>query len=145
MRQRIMLAGLLFCSALSWAEQDYTPRAQALPQDDTANFLRDPALLTSQDVNMSGERFFNAWTSKSNERERIKADLYLLGVLDTTEGTVWCSYRRFKSITLHEIVYSYFRSLPPERLKQARASSLIIDAMTQHHGGCEKSTPSRNK
>ncbi len=74
--------------------------------------------------------FFNAWTSRTNERERIKADLYLLGVLDTTEGKVWCGYNRLKTISIHEVVYSYFTAQPVARLQQERATTLILEAMT---------------
>jgi hypothetical protein len=35
---------------------------------------------------MSSERFAQAWFSKTNERERIKAEMYFLGVMDATEG-----------------------------------------------------------
>jgi hypothetical protein len=43
---------------------------------------------------MSSERFAQAWFSKTNERERIKAEMYFLGVMDATEGKTWCSYQR---------------------------------------------------
>ena len=49
------------------------PQAEALPQDDTSNFQRDPTLLTGYDLNLSADRFAKAWLSKTNERERIKA------------------------------------------------------------------------
>jgi hypothetical protein len=56
----------------------------------TSNFQRDPTLLTGYDLNLSADRFAKAWLSKTNERERIKANMYLLGVVDASEGTAWC-------------------------------------------------------
>ncbi|MGG7446619.1 Rap1a/Tai family immunity protein [Kosakonia oryzendophytica] len=135
----VIASSLLILSAMACAQtQRYEyPRSESLPEDDTSIFPRDPALLTHQDLHMSGERFFNAWTSRTNERERIKADLYLLGVLDTTEGKVWCGYNRLKTISIHEVVYSYFTAQPAARLQQERATTLILEAMTQN-GKCNK-------
>jgi len=58
--------------------------------------------------------------------------LYLLGVLDATEGKGWCDYQTLKSGTLQEVVFSYFKKLSPERL-QERASRLIEKALANHH------------
>ncbi|WP_312689252.1 Rap1a/Tai family immunity protein [Kosakonia sp.] len=141
---RVLAGSLLVVSTLVAGQTkvyEY-PRAESLPEDDTAVFQRDPALLSSQDLHMSGERFLNAWTSKTNERERIKADLYLQGVLDTTEGTVWCGYNRLKTTSIHEVVYSYFSHLSPQRLQQTRATVLILEAMTQQGTGhCPRKKP----
>lgn len=141
MRMHLAIAGMLMMfSALAVAQTktyEY-PRAESLPEDDTTIFPRDPALLTFQDVHLRGDRFFNAFTSKTNERERIKADLYLLGVLDATEKKLWCDYRTLKSSTIHEVVYSYFDSLPAERLKKERATTLIIEAMNQGKSSCKR-------
>lgn len=83
---------LLFIASLAEAQTgNYSyPDATALPQDDTSNLLRDPGLLTGYDFNLSAARFASAWLSKTNERERIKADMYLLGVVDASEGKAWC-------------------------------------------------------
>ncbi|MDR1461860.1 MAG: hypothetical protein LBI68_01800, partial [Azoarcus sp.] len=42
--------------------------------------------------------FLASYNSKDSE-ERIAAHTFLLGVSDATEGKVWCSYYKFKSIT----------------------------------------------
>ncbi|WLI75985.1 Rap1a/Tai family immunity protein [Kosakonia sp. H02] len=133
MKMRIVIAGsLLVLSALASAETTtyQYPQANPLPEDSTTNLLRDPALLNGFDVNMSAQRFADAWFSKTNERERIKADMYLLGVLDTTEGTIWCGYNRLLPSSIHENLYSYFENLGTEKGKQ-RASKTITDAMSE--------------
>lgn len=110
------------------AETFEYPSANALPYDDTRVFPRDPALLTGHDFNLSAERFANAWLSKTNERERIKATLYLLGVLDSTEGSAWCDSRQVLPNSRYEMLYPYFEHLNAEQKKQ-RASTLIVAAM----------------
>ncbi|HAT2207631.1 TPA: hypothetical protein I8271_002242 [Kluyvera intermedia] len=77
---------------------------------------------------MSSERFANAWFSKTNERERIKAEMYLLGVMDATEGKVWCSYRRLLPSSAHENLSSRFANLTPQERK-TRASALIVASL----------------
>lgn len=108
---------------------DY-PRPDPLPQDSTSNLLRDPALLTGYDVNMSSERFAQAWLSKTNERERIKAEMYFPGVMDATEGKAWCSYQRLLPPSAHEQLYSRFAHLKPEE-RNTRASALIVAALAE--------------
>lgn len=122
----ILLCG--FATRLANAETYEYPRAAPLPQDDTANLLRDSDLLTGFDVNMSSERFVNAWFSKTNERERIKAEMYLLGVMDATEGKIWCGYQRLLPSSAHENLSSRFANLTPQERK-TRALSLIIASL----------------
>ncbi|WP_320726245.1 Rap1a/Tai family immunity protein [Enterobacter sp. 118C5] len=128
----LIATSLLAVSALASAQPEkYTyPRAEALPQDDTSNMMRDPALLTGYDLNLTAERFANAWLSKTNERERIKANMYLLGVVDASEGTVWCKGKPFLPNTLHEFLYPRFANLTAEQ-KEERASKIITDGMKE--------------
>lgn len=101
-----------------------------------ATFPKDTNLLWPANVNLTGEKFFKAWRSGEENPERLKADLYLLGALDATEGKVWCDYKTLKIFTVHEVVYRYFQKLPPDRLKE-RASTLILEAMVKDHS-CKK-------
>lgn len=128
----MIASGLLMFSMLSAAEtRTYQyPQANALPEDSTTNLLRDPALLNGYNVNMSAKRFADAWFSKTNERERIKADMYLLGVADATEGSVWCGYNRLLPSSMHENLYAYFENLSAVKENQ-RASKIIIDALAE--------------
>ncbi|MCL2894487.1 Rap1a/Tai family immunity protein [Brenneria tiliae] len=103
--------------------------------------ILDPALIEGQisrnDVNLSGTDFLRAWTAQNDNQARQQADMYLLGVFDATEGKSWCSYNVLKSLTLSEIVFSYFKKLPAERL-QERAAHLIEEALIQNNSCKER-------
>jgi hypothetical protein len=79
---------------------------------------------------LNAERFAKAWLSKTNERERIKANMYLLGVVDASEGTTWCKGRPFLPNTIHEFLYSRFANLSKQQGEE-RASKIIIDGMKE--------------
>lgn len=85
--------------------------------------------MDSDAVALSGRDFFKTFQQR-DRAEREKALLYLLGVLDATEGKVWCDYRRLKTVTLQEFVFEYFRRLPAARLDD-RASRLIEEALSR--------------
>jgi hypothetical protein len=55
-------------------------------------------------VSLSLKRFLASYRSE-DEVERGAAHAFLLGVLDATEGTVWCGYRQYKSATILEEIY----------------------------------------
>ncbi|MDF7760270.1 Rap1a/Tai family immunity protein [Kosakonia cowanii] len=101
------------------------PRAESLPEDDTSVFPRDPTLLTGHDVKLTAERFFNAWNNKKNERERIKADMYFLGVLDATEGKRWCDYKKILPSSAHEYIYSSLSKMKSEEREQPAAEYIV--------------------
>lgn len=125
----LVCAMLTMCAAHSVnAEMFEYPSATSLPYDDIRIFQRDPSLLTGFDLNLSAERFANAWFSKTNERERIKADMYFLGVMNATEGKAWCSYKRLLPFSAHEHLYSRFENLKPEE-RNIRASTLIVESL----------------
>ncbi|ALB61082.1 FIG00553472: hypothetical protein [Cronobacter condimenti 1330] len=136
MEIRVLLAsGLLALSALVAAQTtgyEY-PRAEDFPEDGITFFTRDPTLLNAFDNHLSAARFFNAWSNMQNERERIKADMYFVGVMDATEGILWCPERPSKPGTLRSIAYDYFSKLSPERLKNAQAKTLIVEALKENH------------
>ena len=121
---------LLFIASLAEAQTgNYSyPDATALPQDDTSNLLRDPGLLTGYDLNLRAARFTSAWLSQTNERERIKADMYLLGVVDASEGKAWCKGHPILPNTIYEFLYSRFAHLSEQEGKR-RASEIITDGM----------------
>lgn len=127
------LAGALLtlCVVQSVSAETFEyPSATSLPYDDTRVFQRDPSLLTGYDFNLSAERFGHAWFSKTNERERIKADMYLLGVLDSSEGTGWCKSRPILPLSIYEMLYPTFEHLTAEQKKQ-RASTVIVAVMAK--------------
>ena len=83
--------------------------------------------MTSDSVNMPVEAFYSLLTSPI-ERERQKAECYLLGVLDTTEGRSWGDYHTLKTITIREHIFEYFKKLAKHRYKE-RASAVIEEAL----------------
>ena len=87
-------------------------------------------------INLTAEDFFAAYMSQTVE-ERHYAELYLLGVLDATEGIGWCDYRTFKTTTLGEEIFAGFKALAPPGLK-ARAAHVIVDILARRF-------PCRNK
>ena len=82
-------------------------------------------------INLRADVFFNNLTSQSDQ-VRERAQLFLLGVQDATEGKSWCGYRAFKTITLREDIYEYFKKLPHERLAE-RAAVIIEEALHKNY------------
>lgn len=87
----------------------------------------EPQSLARTSVGASVDTFYRSFSSP-DETARDKADLYLLGVMDLTEGRVWCEYRRFKTVTLREVVGEYIRKLPQHRFNE-RAAVVIEEAL----------------
>lgn len=130
MKHRLLIAtSLLAVSTLASADAgNYTyPQAEALPQDDTSNFQRDPTLLTGYDLNLSADRFAKAWLSKTNERERIKANMYLLGVVDASEGTAWCKGRPFCQIRYMSFSILVLRTYRNSKARNALQKSSLTE------------------
>ena len=106
--------------ALACASVVYSPVA-------IAN-LQDPLFPINPDtIAMSGSTCISA-VAGQDELLRHASRLYFLGVMDATEGTVWCDYKTMKTITVREHVYLYFKKLPAQRLSE-RASTLIVEAL----------------
>ncbi|EOV8480598.1 Rap1a/Tai family immunity protein [Klebsiella aerogenes] len=103
-----------------------TPFTVVQAADDSANLLRDPNQLSRNDVRLSGEKFLQAWLAQDNTQQQLKANMYLLGVMDATEGKAWQALPG----SLRESVYGYFKKLPDERIKQP-AAMLITEALAK--------------
>lgn len=82
-------------------------------------------------VNVSGQDFYRFLRSK-DPQEKERAQMYMVGVWDSTEGKTWCESSQYKSITLQETVHGYFKRLPEARLGE-RASKLIEEALVKNH------------
>lgn len=98
---------------------------------DRPNFLKPPPSPTQsiiiENTNLSARDYFRALMSSSVE-ERRYAELYFLGVLDATEGNVWCDYKTYKTITLDSMVFSELKKLNEQQLAQ-RASTVISNIL----------------
>ncbi|WP_230683179.1 Rap1a/Tai family immunity protein [Pluralibacter gergoviae] len=116
--------------ATLFAAATMTLSASAIAVDEGSNLLRDPNSLSRNDIQISGEKFLHAWLSKDDGQERLKANMYLMGVMDATEGREWCSYRRAKPGSLREAVYAFFEQLPQQRWAEP-AAALIKEALMQ--------------
>lgn len=84
-----------------------------------------------ENINLSAKDFSIAYMSKS-EAERRYAELYFLGVLDATEGTLWCSYKKFKTDTIGETIYLTLKDLKPAQQTE-RASKIITRTLSTRY------------
>lgn len=101
----------------------------------SSTLLADQALqmdkITVDSVNLSARQFFKSYMS-TDANERRNAELYLLGVMDTTEGKFWCDYRTFKTVTLRGRIFEEFKNLDNSRLDE-RASTAIENILNQRY------------
>ena len=93
-----------------------------------ADQMFDPKKLSINDVNLSTQKFFDAFSS-ADPAEREKAKLYLLGVLDSSEGQQWCKYSSFKTITIYEVLWEGKKTLSAQQISQ-RASKTITQILS---------------
>lgn len=98
-----------------------------------STFATSP-LITPDSINLSAADFLPEFTNPSPER-RTAARLYLLGVLDITEGKSWCSYNQLKTATINEFIFEYLQKQSAEKLK-TRAAVLIEEAL-KHYFPCK--------
>jgi hypothetical protein len=99
-----------------------TPTFAAEPTRPAAPISESQSLII-ENSNLSGKELLTALTS-ANLSERRHAEMYLLGVLDATEQIAWCDYKKLKTITLDEAVYTGLKKLSEEELGK-RASTLV--------------------
>lgn len=83
--------------------------------------------LMFENINYSAKNYFNALMGKSL-KDRRYAEMYLLGVLDSTEGSIWCDYKTYKTITIDEVLFVEFKKLTSDDLKE-RASKVIANIL----------------
>lgn len=117
--RRALVAALIF-SSVSYAK-DYTAIfAKPLPPNQSIIF---------ENTNLKANDYFNALMSSSIE-ERRYAELYFLGVLDATEGNVWCDYKTYKTITIDERVFVNLKKLSKQEL-EGRAATVIKNILSR--------------
>jgi hypothetical protein len=83
--------------------------------------------ITEDSVNLSARVFLNEFVSQEEGARKV-ARLYLLGVMDTTEGRTWCDYKKLSTATLNEFIFEYMKKSTPIQLER-RASTVIEDAL----------------
>jgi hypothetical protein len=79
-------------------------------------------------IGMSTSDFIKYYKN-TDPRIRERSKIYLLGVMDASEGTLWCGYNKYKTITVYEKLFFKLSSLAPPDLNQ-RASSQIIKILS---------------
>ena len=83
--------------------------------------------LMFENINYPAQSYFNALMGNSLEDRRY-AEMYLLGVLDSTEGSIWCDYKTYKTITIDEMLFVEFKKLTRDDLNE-RASKVITNIL----------------
>lgn len=90
-----------------------------------ANASNPPAEIIHEDsVNLSAKIFLRDFISQ-DLNTRKAARLYLLGVLDATEGKSWCDYKTLKTVSLNEFLYEKMKNLSQKELD--RRASIVIE------------------
>lgn len=87
-----------------------------------------------ENTNLSAQQFFSAYMSKSVE-ERRYAELYLLGVLDSTEGVFWCDYRTYKTTSIGEGIFLGLKNL--EKSKENLRAAYVITEILKKEFPCK--------
>ena len=87
--------------------------------------------ITKDSVDLTVQKFLDSLTSKDNI-QRQAASMYLLGVLDATEGHFWCDYNSFKTTTLRARIYEELKKSPDHELK-SRASIKIKEILSRRY------------
>lgn len=93
-----------------------------IPASDTQRLITDNLSFTT-------ERFYHAYMSKSVEQRRL-AEMYLIGVIDASEGKTWCNYQVASPSAIQEQAFLGLK----HTLKQApqtRASTAILSRIEQ--------------
>ncbi len=88
-----------------------------------------PSSLNQDSVNLTTGEFYHSFISKDIQK-RDKYRLYLLGVLDATEGKIWCDYSTVKTVSIRELLYEEMKKLSEEEL-QERAAHKIKEILSK--------------
>lgn len=73
---------------------------------------------------------FQAAALSTNITERRYAEMYLLGVMDASEGRDWCDYKTIQTITVDEAVFTGLKEYIKDR-KNMRAATAIKEVLSQ--------------
>lgn len=90
--------------------------------------------ISEDSVNLSARTFLEDFAAQDETVKRA-ARLYLLGVLDTTEGKSWCGFKLLKTTSLHDFIYSSMKKLPSESL--GHRASEVIEALLHNTFPCK--------
>lgn len=91
--------------------------------------MGDKQRLSIDNLNFAGSDFIEAYMSKDVTQRRL-AEMYLVGVLDSTEGKAWCSYNIALPGSIQEQVYIGLKKESPVSLDR-RASEVISSILSK--------------
>lgn len=118
------------CTFIVFSIATFLVSANTFAQAEKSMYFKSKNLnqsLIIENTNLTAMQYFNALMSGSNE-ERRYSEMYLLGVLDSSEGEVWCDYKTYKTITIDEILFVEMKKLSGNGLSE-RASIVIKDIL----------------
>lgn len=92
--------------------------------------------LIIENTNLTAATYLEAMAEGSFE-ERKYSEMYLLGVLDSSEGEDWCDYKSYKSITIDEILFVEMKKLSESQLNER--ASLVIKGILKTKFPCSRS------
>ena len=118
------------CTFIVFSIATFLVSASAFAQPEKSMYFKSKNLnqsLIIENTNITAMQYFNALMSDSNE-ERKYSEMYLLGVLDSSEGEIWCDYKTYKTITIDEILFVEMKKLSGNELSE-RASTVIKDIL----------------
>ena len=84
--------------------------------------------IDSDSVNLTSAALVKGLSSK-DRAEQERARMYLLGVLDTTEGRVWCGYNVAKTDSLQELVFEALKRSPPDSRAAVEVESALAKTL----------------
>jgi hypothetical protein len=89
-----------------------------LPIDDKQRLIIDNLSLTTED-------FFSSYMSPNVEQRRL-AEMYLIGVIDSSEGITWCGYEVASPSAIQEQVYLGLKEVLAATPKRRAADSIKL-------------------
>ncbi len=89
----------------------------------------DKQRLSIEHLNFTGSNFKEAYMSNDVAQRRL-AEMYLIGVLDSTEGKTWCGYNIALPGSIQEQVYIGLKKASPDSLN-GRASEIINSILSE--------------
>ena len=114
---------LFYLSSLSYSTAQNNSVGVEVPTDQYESLL-------IQNTDMRFLDFITAYKGEDLIQRRL-AEMYLIGVLDATEGKVWCAYRELKPGSLKDIIYSGFEEHKDKISNYERASKVILSIIVE--------------
>ena len=90
----------------------------------------DTESLLMKNLDISLVDFLTAYRSKDLTQKRF-AQMYLIGLLDATEGSIWCEYSKILPHFIEEYIPIGFKNADDLQLKK-RASETILSTMSEY-------------